>query len=101
MGAQGSQVVVFYIMQLADPPGELKRDPYHLGQLPVVIYFWNLHQLLPPFRHIECLPLPGDPCFIFFCWGFWGGIDSTSFSCTAGQLLEEAVDIQCQLWQLT
>ena len=97
-GCQGSQVVAFHIMQLADLPGELERSPYHMGQLPVVIYFWNPHQLLPPFRHIECLPQLGDPPFVFFHWGFWGGITSTSFPQTAGWLLEKAINIQCQLW---
>ena len=98
VGHWGSQVVVFYIMQLAVLPGELERGLYHPGQLPVVIYFWNLHQLLPQFSNIKHLPPPGDPPFIFFCWGFWEGMTSTSFPCAAGQPLEKVVDIQCQLW---
>ena len=66
-------------MQLAHPPGELERGPYHLGQLLVVIYFWNLYQLLPQVRHIEHLPPPGVSPFVFLCWGFWWGITSAIF----------------------
>ena len=76
---------------------ELERGPYHLGQLLVVVYFWNLCQLLPPVRCIEHLP-PGYPPFIFLCWGFWGGITSAIFPCTAGWLLQKALDIWSQLW---
>ena len=38
------------------------------------------------------MPVPA----IFLCWGFWGGITSTAFPCTAGWLLEKAVDIWSQ-----
>ena len=37
--------------------GQLKRGPYLPGQLPVVIHFWNLCQLLPPVRQYW-VPVP-------------------------------------------
>ena len=68
-GCWWSQVVIPHIMQLTHPPGELKRGLYLPGQLPVVIHFWNLHQLLPPVRCIKHLSLPGYPPFVLLCWG--------------------------------
>ena len=77
-GDWGSQVVIPHVMQLAHLLGELKRGPYLLGQLLVVIYFWNLCQLLPPVRPHwgglcsgECTGLSSGKalqCLLFHPW---------------------------------